>query len=70
MAAVHEDGGEFQYSAVEGRLAERDRDRLAKLVFDKDRALASLDEGKEALELLRDKIDLERKLGMSAAAGR
>ena len=102
MAAVHEDGGEFQYSAVEGRLAERDRDRLAKLVFDKDRALASLDEGKEALEalrrqnrqrryravrnaiaeaeqsgdraaaleLLRDKIDLERKLGMSGTAGR
>ncbi len=102
IAAVHEDEGEFQYSAVEGRLAERDRARLAKLVFDKDRSPASLDEGKGALEalrrqswerryravrnaiseaeqsgdraaalaLLRDKIDLERKLGMSAAASR
>ena len=101
MAAVHEEGGEFQYSAVEGRLAERDRGRLAKLIFDKDRAPASLDEGRGALEalrrqgwesryravrkaiaeaeqsgdraaaiaLLRDKIDLERKLGM-AAGGR
>ena len=101
MAAVHQEGGEFHYSAVEGRLAERDRARLARLVFDKDRAPASLDEGKGALEalrrqgrerryravrkaiaeaeqsgdraaalqLLRDKIDLERKLGM-AGAGR
>ncbi len=102
MAAVHQNGEEFHYSAVEGRLVERDRSRLAKLVFDKDRAPASLEEGKGALEalrrqswerrhrdvrnaiseaeqsgdrataltLLRDKIDLERKLGMSAAAGR
>ncbi len=97
MSAVHQDGEEFHYSAVEGRLSERERDRLAQLLFDKDRGPASLDEGRGALEalrrqcwerryrsvrsaiseaeqsgdrtaalaLLRDKIDLERKLGMS-----
>lgn len=102
MAAVHEGGEEFHYSAVEGRLTDRDRDRLAKLVFDKDRKPASLDEGKGALEalrhqswklryravrnsifkaeqsgdraaaiaLLKDKIDLEHKLGMSASTNR
>ena len=102
MVAVHGGDEEFHYTAVEGRLTERDRMRLAKLVFDKDRQPATIEEGRGALDALRrqswerryravrqaisdteqagdraatlalltDKMDLERKLGMSGGGGR
>ena len=43
MVAVHDSDDEFQYPAVEGRLGERDRARLSKLIFDRDREAATID---------------------------
>jgi hypothetical protein len=53
MVAVHDSDDEFQYPAVEGRLGERDRARLSKLIFDRDREAATIDEGRGALDALR-----------------
>ena len=53
MVAVHDIDDEFQYPAVEGRLGERDRARLSKLIFDRHREAATIDEGRGALEALR-----------------
>ena len=46
-------GETFHYSAVEGRLEQLDQDKLAELVFDKDRPAPSIEEGRDALEALR-----------------
>jgi len=53
MVAVHDSDDEFQYPAVEGRLGERDRARLSKLIFDRHRETATIDEGRGALDALR-----------------
>jgi DNA primase len=53
MVAVHDIDDEFQYPAVEGRLGERDRARLSKLIFDRHREAATIDEGRGALDALR-----------------
>ncbi len=53
-------GGDFQYTAIEGRLEANDRDRLARLVLDRDRPVPSIREGREALGALRRQVDEDR----------
>lgn len=86
--------GPFEFTAFEGRLEERYRDMVARIVFDRDRRKVSIDEGRQAflalerqslekryravrrriaeaeqrgdqaqaLEALRERLDLERRL--------
>lgn len=60
MQAAIQSGEPFQYAAVEGRLEEADRQRLARLVFDKDRPVPTLEEGRQALDALRRQVLQER----------
>ena len=60
MRAVQQTGDPFQYAAVEGRLESVDRERLARLVFDKDRPVPGIQEGREALAALRRQLIKER----------
>ena len=75
MLAVQRSGDPFQYAAVEGRLESADRERLARLVFDKDRPAAALEEGREALAALRRQVteqryhDVRRRIAMAERSG-
>ncbi|MDE0123614.1 MAG: DNA primase [Bryobacterales bacterium] len=101
MRATNEAEGDFPISAVEGRLEDADRERLAQLLFDRDRPPPTISEGREALdalrrqvtegryrdvrrqfaaaerdgdqkvviELLREKVALERELGLGRRQG-
>ena len=60
MMAVSKAGGGFQYAAVEGRLESEDRERMARLVFDKDRPAPTIDEGRDALAALQRRVVAER----------
>ncbi len=46
----------FDYGSVEGRLGDDDRDRLSRLVFDRDRPAESIQAAREALEALRRQV--------------
>ena len=76
MLAVQRSGDPFQYAAVEGRLESADRERLARLVFDKDRPAPALEEGREALAALRRQVteqryhDVRRRIAMAETLGR
>lgn len=75
MRAVAHSGDRFQYTAVEARLTGTDRERLSKLVFDKDRPLPSIGEGREALSALRNQVlqdryrDVRRRIAEAEHAG-
>ncbi len=75
MQAAQRSGDAFQYSAVEGRLEDSDRDRLAQLVFDKDRPAPTIQEGREALEALRRQVtegryrDVRRRIAAAERSG-
>lgn len=56
MLAVVRSGDAYQHSAVEGRLDSADRDRLTRLLFDKDQPQPKIEEGREALAALRLKV--------------
>jgi hypothetical protein len=49
MRAAHAAEQPFEFAAVEGRLEERDRDTVARIVFDRDRRPVSIEEGRQAL---------------------
>lgn len=57
MLTVVRSGDGYHHSAVEGRLDTADRERLTRLVFDKDRPQPKIEEGREALDALRFKLD-------------
>lgn len=57
MLAVVRSGDGYHHSAVEGRLDTADRECLTRLLFDKDRPQPKIEEGREALEALRFKVD-------------
>lgn len=61
LKAVESDAGEFQFSAVEGRLEERHRQALARILFEQDQLACSIEEGRQALAALQRKA-LERRL--------
>ena len=52
LAHAHETGA-FEFSAFEGRLEERDRDTVAKIVFDRDRTPPGIEEGRRAFAALQ-----------------
>lgn len=56
MRAAQQSGDSFEYAAVEGRLEQKDRDRLAELVFDADRPDPVIEQGRDALEALRRQV--------------
>ncbi|MCY4594186.1 MAG: DNA primase [Bryobacterales bacterium] len=60
MRAVENSGDGYHHSAVEGRLEDEDRERLARLVLDGDRPVPTIDEGREALTALRLKVTRDR----------
>lgn len=55
MLAVAESGGEFEFSAIEGRLEQRDRETVSQIVFDRDRQPFSIEQGRHALAALQRK---------------
>jgi hypothetical protein len=59
--AVESEDGEFQFSAVEGRLEERHRLALARILFEKDQPTCSIEEGTQAYAALQRKA-LEKRL--------
>ena len=75
MQAAQRSDDVFQYSSVEGRLEDQDRDRLARLVFDKDRPEPTLQEGLEALDALRRQVaesryrDVRRQIAEAERSG-
>ena len=60
MLAVENSGDGYDHSAVEGRLEDDDRERLARLLLDGDRPVPTIDEGREALAALRLKVNRDR----------
>ena len=60
MRAVEKSGDAYHHSAVEGRLEDEDRERLAHLVLDGDRPVPTIEEGREALTALRLKVTRDR----------
>ena len=101
VVAVASSGERFQYAAVEGRLSEKDREFLSRIIFETDSQPCSLDDGRQAytalrkmgwereyrsvrrqiaqaeksgdrqaaIELLRTKTELERRLGGESSSG-
>ncbi len=61
LKAVESEGGEFQFSAVEGRLEERQRHVLARILFERDQPACSIEEGVQAYAALQRKA-LEKRL--------
>lgn len=61
LKAVESEGGEFQFSALEGRLEERHRQALARILFEKDQPACSIEEGLQAYAALERKA-LEKRL--------
>jgi len=49
MLAAAESGEAFEFSAVEGRLDQRDRETVSQIVFDRDRQPFSIEQGRHAL---------------------
>ena len=60
MLAVEKSGDGYNHSAVEGRLEDDDRERLASLLLDGDRPVPTIDEGRETLAALRLKVNRDR----------
>ena len=60
MLAVEKSGDGYDHSAVQARLEDEDRERLARLVLDADRPVPTIDEGREALTALRLKVARDR----------
>ena len=73
VRTVANSGGPFRYEAVEGRLEEDDRDRLARLVFDKDRPTPTVADGDDLLAAIRRQAmesqyqDLLRRIGRTGS---
>lgn len=69
VRAVENAGGPFRYEAVEGRLEGDERDRLAHLVFDRDRPTPTVADGDDLLAAIRRQAmedqyqDLLRRIG-------
>jgi DNA primase len=61
LKTVASEAGEFQFSAVEGRLEERHRQALARILFEKDQLACSMEQGQQALAALQRKA-LEKRL--------
>ena len=61
LQAVESEGDEFQFSAVEGRLEERQRQALARILFEKDQPACTIEEGHQAFAALQRKA-LEKRL--------
>ena len=74
LRAVENADGSFRYEAVEGRLDGADRERLARLVFDRDRPTPTLADGEDLLAALQRQAledqyqDLLRHIGRSGSA--
>ena len=60
VVAVASSGEPFQYAAVEGRLGEKDREFLSRIIFETDSQPCSLDDGRQAYAALR-KMGWERE---------
>ena len=73
LRAVENADGSFRYEAVEGRLDGADRERLARLVFDRDRPTPTLADGDDLLAALQRQAledqyqDLLRHIGRSGS---
>ncbi len=73
LRAVEKADGPFRYEAVEGRLDGADRERLARLVFDRDRPTPTLADGEDLLAALQRQAledqyqDLLRHIGRSGS---
>lgn len=52
MLAAAESGEPFEFSAIEGRLDQRDRESVSQIVFDRDRQPFSIEQGRHALAAL------------------
>lgn len=50
----------FEFAAFEGRLEERDREMVARIIFDRDRRKVSIDEGRQAF-LALERQSLEKR---------
>ncbi len=76
IRAAADSGGPFQYTAVEGRLEGADRERLARLVHDKDRPAPQISEGEMALRALQRKRlqeadrEVRRRIAADSRAGK
>ena len=76
MLTVHKSEDPYHYEAVEGRLEEADRERLARLVFDKDRPPSEVSEGRDALDALRHRVakerfhDIRRRIAQAERSGK
>ena len=74
LNAVANAGGPFRYEAVEGRLDGADRDRLARLVFERDRPMPTAADGEDLLAALNRQAmeeqyqDLLRRIGRADSA--
>ncbi len=60
MRAVQKSGDGYHHSAVEARLEAEDRERLSHLVFDGDRPVPTIEQGRSALTALRLKVTRDR----------
>ena len=60
VVAVNSSGERFQYAAVEGRLDEKGREFLSRIIFETDSQPCSLDDGRQAYAALR-KMGWERE---------
>jgi DNA primase len=75
LMAVESEQGEFQFSAVEGRLEERQRQTLARILFEKDQPACSIEEGTQAYAALQRKaiekrlIDVRREIAEAEKNG-
>lgn len=76
LRAAADSGGPFQYTALEGRLEAADRERLARLVHDRDRPVPQICEGEAALRALRRKLlqesyrNVRRRIAAGSRAGK
>lgn len=75
IKAVLVAGSEFEYKAVEGRLDEDDRDRLAGLIFDAVRPEVTIQEGREAILAMQRTVaeghyrDVRRNIAAAEQSG-
>jgi hypothetical protein len=52
LMAASESSATFDFSALEGRLEQRDREVVSQIVFDRDRRPCSIEQGRQALAAL------------------
>jgi hypothetical protein len=52
IEAAAQSGDDFQYAALEGRLDEKHREWLSKLLFARDRQRGSIEDGRNAIQAL------------------